>query len=49
MNIRVQYDTSSEARHLKIITAKHLGDYAVRIIFDDGVERLVEFNQSNED
>jgi hypothetical protein len=43
MKIRVQYDTSSEVRPLKITAAKHLGDYAVRILFDDGVERLVDF------
>ena len=43
MKIRVQYDTASEERLLKIIAAKHLGDYAVRIIFDDGVETLVDF------
>jgi hypothetical protein len=43
MKIRVQYDTSSEERLLKIEAAKHLGDYAIRIIFDDGVERLVDF------
>ncbi len=43
MKIQVQYDSPSDEKIIRITNAKYLGDYAVRITFDDGTERLVDF------
>jgi len=44
MRIIVDYkDSDSEFNQLKIDSAKYLSDYAIRIRFSDGKERLVDF------
>ena len=44
MRIIVDYkDPQSGFSQLKIDSAKYLSDYAIRIIFNDGNERLVDF------
>ena len=44
MRIIVDYnDSPSEFNQLKIDSAKYLSDYAIRIKFNDGNERLVDF------
>jgi len=46
MRIVVDYkDSESDFKHLKIDSAKYLSDYAIRIKFNDGSERLVDFKQ----
>jgi hypothetical protein len=46
MRIIVDYkDSESEFNQLKIDSAKYLSDYAIRIKFNDGNERLVDFKQ----
>ena len=44
MRITVDYkDSDSGFNQLKINSAKYLSDYAIRIRFSDGKERLVDF------
>jgi hypothetical protein len=44
MRIIVDYkDFDARSKHLKIESAKYLNDYAIRIKFSDGIERLVDF------
>ena len=44
MRIIVDYkDSESELNKLKIDSAKYLSDYAIRIKFNDGNERVVDF------
>jgi len=44
MRIIVDYrDSESGFNQLKIDSAKYLSDYAIRIKFSDGIERLVDF------
>ena len=44
MKIIVDYnDSRSGLKNLKIDSAKYLSDYVIRIIFNDGNERLVDF------
>jgi hypothetical protein len=44
MRIIVDYkDSQSGFKQLKIDSAKYLSDYAIRIRFNDGNERLVDF------
>ena len=44
MRIIVDYkDSESEFNQLKIDSAKYLSDYAIRIRFSDGKEKLVDF------
>ena len=44
MRIIVDYkDSQSGINPLKIDSAKYLSDYVIRIIFNDGNERLVDF------
>ncbi len=44
MRIIVDYkDSPSGFNQLRIDSAKYLSDYAIRIIFNDGNERLVDF------
>ncbi|MEI7527052.1 MAG: DUF2442 domain-containing protein [Mariniphaga sp.] len=44
MRIIVDYkDSLSGLKKLKIDSAKYLSDYVIRIIFNDGNERLVDF------
>ena len=44
MRIFVDYkDSESGLKQLKIDSAKYLSDYAIRIKFSDGKERLVDF------
>ncbi|QQS51673.1 MAG: DUF2442 domain-containing protein [Bacteroidota bacterium] len=42
MKILVEY-SDLDVQSIKIDTAKYLGDYAIRIFFNDGSERLVDF------
>jgi len=44
MKIVIDYsDSSTEVQNLKIETAKYLSDFAIRIHFNDGSEKLVDF------
>ncbi|MGF1585970.1 MAG: DUF2442 domain-containing protein [Bacteroidales bacterium] len=44
MKISVEYkEQESDFNHLKIDSAKYLSDYAIRIRFSDGTEKLVDF------
>jgi|TARA_R110002096_G_scaffold258028_1_gene451633 hypothetical protein len=44
MKIIVDYkDSESGVNQLKIDSAKYLSDYAIRIVFNDGKERLIDF------
>ncbi len=44
MKITVQYkDSDSKTDSLKIDSANYLSDYAIRITFSDGSEKLVDF------
>lgn len=44
MRIIVEYkDSESELNRLRIDSAKYLSDYAIRIKFSDGHEKLVDF------
>ncbi|MBI0398900.1 DUF2442 domain-containing protein [Cyclobacterium marinum] len=44
MKIIVDYkDSESGVNQLKIDSAKYLWDYAIRIVFNDGKERLIDF------
>ena len=46
MRIIVEYkDSESRFNQLKIDSAKYLSDYAIRIRFSDGNEKLVDFKQ----
>ncbi|MBC6409406.1 MAG: DUF2442 domain-containing protein [Ekhidna sp.] len=42
MRIVVEY-TENKTNQMKIDTAKYLSDYAIRIKFNDGNEKLVDF------
>jgi DUF971 family protein len=42
MKIIVDYN-QTESQTIKIKTAKYLGDFAIRVRFNDGTERLVDF------
>jgi len=42
MKISVEYNTI-EVQDYKIKSARYLGDFAIRILFNDGTERLVDF------
>ena len=44
MKITVEYkEQESDLNNLKIDSAKYLSDYAIRIRFSDGTEKLVDF------
>ncbi|TLX72262.1 DUF2442 domain-containing protein [Labilibacter sediminis] len=44
MRIIVDYkDSESGLNQLKIESAKYLSDYAIRVIFSDGNEKLIDF------
>ncbi|MCF8372875.1 MAG: DUF2442 domain-containing protein [Bacteroidales bacterium] len=44
MKIRIDYkDYDTDLQNLKIATAKYLSDYAIRVHFNDGSEKLVDF------
>ncbi len=44
MRIIIEYNNiDDEANQLKIDSAKYLSDYAIRIKFNDGSEKLVDF------
>lgn len=46
MRIIIDYkDSESTYNQLKIDSAKYLSDYAIRIKFNDGKEKLVDFKQ----
>lgn len=42
MKISVDYN-DTEVENLLINSAKYIGDYAIRLAFNDGTERLVDF------
>ncbi len=42
MKITVEYN-NNEVELLEVISAKYIGDYAIRVFFSDGVNRLVDF------
>ena len=43
MKITIDYSQQSIAENLKIQAAKYLSDFAIRIAFNDGTEKLVDF------
>ena len=43
MKITVDYNEQKKEKKLEIVSAKYLGDYAIRIYFQDGTERLIDF------
>ncbi len=44
MKITIDYkETDSKTEQLRIESAKYLSDYVIRIRFNDGTERLVDF------
>ncbi|WP_292484138.1 DUF2442 domain-containing protein [Methanohalobium sp.] len=43
MKITVDYNEQKTEKKLEIVSAKYLGDYAIRINFQDGTERLIDF------
>ncbi|MFV0344748.1 MAG: DUF2442 domain-containing protein [Bacteroidales bacterium] len=44
MKIVVDYkDLESDIEQLKIISAKYLSDYVIRLKFHDGIKRIVDF------
>lgn len=44
MRIIIDYkDTASEEKLIRICSAKYLTDYAIRLTFNDGKEKLVDF------
>ncbi|HTE01365.1 MAG TPA: DUF2442 domain-containing protein [Mucilaginibacter sp.] len=43
MKIVQDYDDSKSTDIIEIITANYIGDYAIRISFNDGTEKLVDF------
>ena len=46
MRIIIDYiENESELDLLKVDSAKYLSDYAIRIKFNDGIEKLVDFKQ----
>lgn len=46
MRIAVEYkDAESKFDQLKIVSAKYLSDYVIRIEFNDGSERIVDFKE----
>jgi len=44
MKITIDY-TEKEKQNLKITTAVYIGNYTIRINFNDGTEKLVNFKQ----
>jgi len=42
MKISVEYNTI-EVQDYKIKSARYLGDFSIRILFNDGTEQLVDF------
>jgi len=42
MKITVEYK-NTDVELLEVISAKYIGDYAIRVFFSDGVNRLVDF------
>lgn len=42
MKISVEYN-NAEVQDFKIDSARYLGDFAIRVLFNDGTERLVDF------
>jgi len=42
MKISVEYD-NDEVQDININSANYLGDFAIRVIFNDGTEQLVDF------
>lgn len=42
MKISIEYKKQSE-KSIIIISAKYLGDFAVRILFNDGTDKLIDF------
>ena len=42
MKIVIEYD-DGQIDLLEVISAKYIGDYAIRIFFSDGFNRLVDF------
>jgi len=43
MNIIVNYKKEKEIKYLSIENAVYLRDYALRLTFNDGMEKLVDF------
>ena len=42
MKISVEYD-KDEVQDININSANYLGDFAIRVLFNDGTEQLVDF------
>ncbi|WP_426670884.1 DUF2442 domain-containing protein [Mucilaginibacter sp. McL0603] len=43
MKIIQEYNDSLSEDIIEIVSAKYIGDYAIRISFNDGAEKLVDF------
>lgn len=43
MKIVLDYNIDKPTDIIKIVTAKYIGDYAIRISFNDGLEKLIDF------
>jgi hypothetical protein len=43
MRIVVDYRANESLTRLKIVSAKYLSDFAIRIQFNDGTEKVVDF------
>lgn len=43
MKITVDYNEQKTEKKLEIVSAKYFEDYAIRITFQDGTERLIDF------
>jgi len=43
MRIVVDYKANESVAQLKINSAKYLSDFAIRILFNDGTEKVVDF------
>lgn len=43
MRIVVDYKANESLTRLKIVSAKYLTDFAIRIQFNDGTEKVVDF------
>lgn len=42
MKITVDYD-NAEVQEMRIVSAYYLGDFTIRVLFNDGTEQMVDF------
>jgi hypothetical protein len=43
MKIVQEYNESSSQDIIEVVLARYIGDYAIRVSFNDGTEKLVDF------